>query len=195
MFFLCICLSFFTEDYLYFSSMTLTTYIFIIFIPIVSKRSSFLLATPNNSKGDLLKISFAYALAINIEWFLIIHLREAYLFTESKDYKSLYSMLLLENVMSAIRITVNYLKYTLSLWCNYSNYDFRIKFSRFSFIKNLSLILGFIVSFIIRSSYSLYLQVFPVLHLFSSLVILNCTSFKSLNTSPNSKPKDLYQKL
>ena len=138
---------YFTQNYIYSTLTIIVTLLFSLLMAIISKRSSYLIVMENPVRNMQAKISLVYAIVICLNISLLIHLRNEYMKTFFKTDRMLCELLIFENIMLVIRFFTNYVKYTLSLWCLYSNKDFRIKFPWYSLVKNICLIIGFIVLF------------------------------------------------
>jgi hypothetical protein len=114
-------------------------------IAVITKRSGYLIVTANPSKYDQMKIALMYVFAIGVDWILLLHLQGVYITKKGKVDKTLCELLLFENIMLFVRLSLNFIKYTLSLWSLSSNNDFRIKFASYSLFKNVCLALSFAV--------------------------------------------------
>ena len=123
----------------------LLTFMLIALIAVITKRSGFLIATPNPSKYEQMKIGLMYAVAIGMNWVLLIHLRDVFIMRKERIDRALCEFLLFDNIMLFVRLFLSFVKYTLSLWSLSSNSDFRIKFAFYSLFKNVCLILSFAV--------------------------------------------------
>ena len=144
-------LCFYVNNSFYFFILTSVTLSLSLLIPIISKRSAYYVASANPLRYELIKIGVIYALAIGITWTLILYL----IYRQIELNEKFIESLLLTNIILIIRFSLSFLKYTLSLWCLYTENDFRIKFALFPLMKNLCIVLSLLI--IVIKFFSLYI--------------------------------------
>lgn len=139
----------FSRTPVYFGSVSILTMISILTFGALAKRGSFLIESQGTLKREQAKIAIVYMAVIVIELSIVSNLKGQYDISTSNVDTKLSELLLYENLLLEIQLSMNYLKYTLSLWCLYTGNTFRIMFPWYSFAKYISFILGTIVTIIL----------------------------------------------
>lgn len=129
----------------YYLSMALYTIFSATLLPLISHRSTFLVFTQGSHKIEQVKIAFAFAIMICIEWNCLPILGLDCILASDKPYKFFVELLFFEHIMFLLRYTLEFLKYTLLLWCSIADVDYKLAFPWFSTVRHSLVILSFAV--------------------------------------------------